>query len=185
MKLISLPTRTLLLVFTFSIFTAKVKAQYSEYEVKAAYIFNFAKFIEWPANYLPSDDTIYLCIYQNDPFGIILEKTMIGRKANGKDWKITRIKSLDEIGKCHILVFSEISKHEIITLLEQVKNKPILTIGDEEPDFCQYGGIINFTPQYSEYQFEINIEIATDLKIKISPKLLVLSKIISSKEDEF
>ena len=51
-------------------------AQYSEYEVKAAYIFNFAKFIEWPDNYIDSD-TLYLCVYKNDPFGIILEKTII------------------------------------------------------------------------------------------------------------
>ena len=185
MKLFPKLIRTVIMLSACFLITVKGKAQYSEYEVKAAYIFNFAKFIEWPANYLPSSDTIYLCIYKNDPFGIILEKTMIGRKANGKEWKITRIKSLDDLDKCHILVFSEINKHEIIKLLDQLKNKPIVTIGDEQPDFCKYGGIINFTPQFSEFQFEINKEIATSLHIKISPKLLVLAKIISSKEDEF
>ncbi len=163
----------------------KIHAQYSEYEVKAAYIFNFAKFIEWPADYLNNPDTIYLCIYKNDPFGIILEKTMIGRKANGKDWKIKRINNIDELGKCHILFFSEINKHEVMQIIDKLKDKPIVTIGDEELDFCEYGGVVNFTPQFSEYQFEINKEVVNRLKIKISPKLLLLAKIISSKEDEF
>jgi hypothetical protein len=185
MKLKSIKIPNTFLILALLLVTLNLRAQYSEYEVKAAYIFNFAKFIEWPANYLPNEDTIYLCIYKNDPFGIILEKTMIGRKANGKEWKITRINSLDEIGKCHILFFSEINKHEIISLLEQFKNKPVLTIGDEEPDFCEFGGIINFTPQFSEYQFEINKDVAGGLNIKISPKLLLLAKIISIKEDEF
>ena len=85
---------------------ANAWAQYSEYEVKAAYIFNFAKFIEWPANYI-ENDTLYLCVYKNDPFGIILEKTMIGRKANGKDWKIRRISSLAEIDNCHMLIIAD------------------------------------------------------------------------------
>ncbi len=162
----------------------RVNAQYSEYEVKAAYIFNFAKFIDWPADYL-NQDTIYLCIYKNDPFGIILEKTMIGRKVNGKVWKITRIKSLKEIDKCHMLFLSEIKQHEVIQLLNNIGRKPIVTIGDELPIFCESGGIINFMSQFSDRQFAINKDAADHIGINISPKLLLLAKIIYNKEDEF
>ena len=70
--------------------------QYSEYEIKAAYIFNFAQFIEWPAQSV-NNDTITLVIYKNDPFGIVLEKTMVGRKANGKVWKIVRTNNLQAL----------------------------------------------------------------------------------------
>lgn len=169
---------------TLSLIANKANAQYSEYEVKAAYIFNFAKFIEWPESYLPGD-TLYLCVFKNDPFGIILEKTMIGRKVNGKDWKIKRINSIDDIDKCHILIFSGIKQHEMLSLMPKIGNKPIVTIGDEMQNFCQIGGVINFMPQFSDRQFEINKDIADDIRIKISPKLLLLAKIISTKEDEF
>lgn len=167
-----------------SLIAVNANAQYSEYEVKAAYIFNFAKFIDWPENYM-SGDTLYLCIFKNDPFGIILEKTMIGRKVNGKDWKITRISSIDELDKCHILIFSGIKQHEIISIFGEIGQKPIVTIGDEIQNFCELGGVINFMPQFSDHQFEINKDIADDIDIKISPKLLLLAKIISTKEDEF
>ena len=167
-----------------SLTAGKAHAQYSEYEVKAAYIFNFAKFIEWPADYI-ENDTIYLCVYKNDPFGIILEKTMIGRKANGKDWKIKRISNLNLAEKCHFLIVSGIKQHEAMQVLKCIGNKPIVTIGDELNNFCNIGGVINFLPQFSERQFEINKDVANDIGIKISPKLLLLAKIISTKEDEF
>ena len=62
---------------------------------------------------------------------------------------------------------------------------PIVTIGDEMSFLCRIGGTINFLPQFSERQFEINKDVANDIGIKISPKLLLLAKIISTKEDEF
>jgi len=158
--------------------------QYAEYELKAAYIFNFAKFINWPPS-ANNNDTIVLAVYKNDPFGIILEKTMVGRKANGKNWKIIRTKSIKDLEKCNIAFFSDIQKYELLKIIKQLNNKPVLTIGDEFFDFCELGGIINFTPQFSEYQFEINNDIAKTHKIIISPKLLLLSKIVSNTEDEF
>jgi len=82
-------------------------AQYSEYEIKAAYIFNFAKFIEWP-EIEGNSDTLILGIYGTDPFGNILEKTLIGRKAQGKDWKIIRSSNLSDLTKCHILFVSDV-----------------------------------------------------------------------------
>ena len=158
--------------------------QYSEYEIKAAYIFNFAKFIEWPAQ-PTNNDTITLVIYKNDPFGIVLEKTMVGRKANGKVWKIIRADNLQALDNCQIVFFSDIEKYDLLKLFNKLKNKPIITIGDEIIDFCEIGGTINFTPQFSEYKFEINNEIAKINKVIISPKLLILAKIVSNKEDEF
>jgi hypothetical protein len=110
---------------------------------------------------------------------------MVGRKANGKDWKIIRTNNKKELEKCNIVFFSDIEKSELLKILEQLKNKPLLTIGDEIIDFCEIGGTINFTPQFSEYQFEINNEVAKSHRIIISPKLLLLAKIVSSTEDEF
>lgn len=177
------------LLFAITIFilsgTKIAHAQYSEYEIKAAYIFNFAKFIEWPNDANPSNDTIVLGIYKYDPFGIILEKTMIGRKANGKSWKILRVNTISEIKKCNIVLFSDVSPYELGIVLKSIKNKPILSIGDEVDEFCEIGGILNFTPQYSQNQFEINNKVALKSSITINPKLLKLAKIVSYNEDEF
>jgi hypothetical protein len=158
--------------------------QYAEYEVKSAYIFNFAKFIQWPENVL-ANDTITIAIYKTDPFGVVIDKTMTGRKANGKIWKIVRTDEKQELRKYQIVFFSEIDKYSLTKILNTLKDKPVVTIGDGIPEFCQLGGVINFTPQFAEYQFEINNDIAKMNNIIISPKLLVLAKIISSIEDEF
>lgn len=160
-------------------------AQYSEYEIQAAYIFNFAKFIEWPVDVYSQSDTIVLGVYKNDPFGITLEKTMIGRKANGKSWKILRLQKMSDVDKCHIIYFSEIDKFELGLVLKRIQNKPILSIGDEIESFCEIGGIVNFTAQFSHNQFEINNKLAIQHGIKINPKLLKLAKIVSYNEDEF
>jgi hypothetical protein len=157
---------------------------YSEYEVKAAYIFNFAKFLEWPTSKL-NNDTIILAIYKDDPFGVVIEKTMVGRKANNKVWKIVRTNKLKDLDNCQIAFFSDIQKYELVKILDHLNSKPILTIGDEIIDFCELGGTINFTPQFSEYQFEINNEIAKAHRIVISHKLLLLAKIVTNSEDEF
>lgn len=172
------------ILLSVCLYVNPVKAQYSEYEIKAAYIFNFAKFIEWP-DIKTKADTIILAIYGPDPFGSVLEKTMIGRKAQGKDWKIIRTTNVTDIEGCHIVFIADIGKYETIQLIEKIKNKPILTIGDEMMQFCELGGIVNFTPQFSDQQFEINNDVAKSKGIFISPKLLLLAKIISNKEDEF
>ncbi len=159
--------------------------QYSEYEIKAAYIFNFAKFIEWTNTIDSPKDIIILGIYKHDPYGIILEKTMVGRKANGKSWKILRINKISDVDKCHILFLSDVGKYELGIILNRIKNKHILTIGDEIDDFCEIGGIVNFTPQFSQNQFEINNKVANQHGITFNPKLLKLAKIVSYNEDEF
>jgi len=178
------PKYGLLLAFSLLLMAKMSVAQYSEYEIKAAYIFNFAKFIQWPAH-INEQDTIVLGIYKTDPFGLVIDKTMQGRKAQGKAWKIIRINQLSDIEKCHILFLSELGKFETLQIIERSKNKPILTIGDEIIGFCEIGGIVNFTPQFSEHQFEINNEASLLKNITISPKLLLLAKIISNNEDEF
>lgn len=177
--------KSLLLIGAIVLLSKVSYGQYSEYEIKAAYIFNFAKFIEWNKIDSENNDTIVLGIYKNDPFGIVLEKTMVGRKANGKAWKILRISRMSDVDLCNILFFSDIGKYELGLILKRIENNPILSIGDEIDDFCEIGGIINFTPQFSQNQFEINNKVAVRSGININPKLLKLAKIVSYNEDEF
>ena len=163
-----------------------VQAQkFTEYDLKAAYLFNFAKFVQWPEYAFEDDDAPYvLGIYGEDPFGSILINALRGNTVKGRSWVIkyfTRIEDID----CHILFLSGIEEHEMKKIIEFTSDKPILTVGDHLEYFCEQGGMINFTRQYARHRFEINNEAALKSKIYISSKLLVLAKIVSKDEVKF
>lgn len=163
----------------------KAFAQYTEYEVKAAYIFSFVKFIDWKNAKINNQDTVVLGIYKNDPFGVTIEDIMNGRTSKGKHWKIIRIDNVKQVDKCNLVFVSEVSKYDLNLLLKRIQNKPIISIGDGISDFCEIGGMINFTSQYSANQFEINNKLANKNGIIINPKLLKLAKIVSYNDREF
>ena len=166
----------LLLVLSNGYFI-KIKAQqYTEYEVKAAYIYNFGKFIKWPENKIKSE--FIIGVYGNNPFGEILKDALEGRELYDKPIKVIYFKNLVNIDKCNILFISKTNKETFVKIINLVKNKPVLTVGDNIDDFCVSGGIINFTPKYSKYRFYINNNSAKRNKLIISSKLLSLSKII-------
>lgn len=169
-----------------SFFIKAYTQSYTEYEVKAAYIFNFAKFVKWPDNSFSSKTSPFILgIYGANPFGSVLNKTINKRTVNGRKWLIKYINKPEEIKNCHLLFITQIDKSELFKILDQTKNKPILTIGDNIEDFCLYGGILNFSQQYSKHRFEINKDFAIQSNLTISSKLLILAKIISSDEIKF
>jgi len=163
------------------------KAQnFTEYEVKAAYIFNFSKFIKWPSASFDNQASPYvLGIYGNDPFGSIIKKIIGNRKSNGRNWVVKYYSRPDQIKQCHILFISDIKPSELRKVLDHTSKLPILTVGDEINKFCQQGGEINFTPKNSGKRFEINNKEANRAGLSISSKLLMLSKIISTDEVKF
>jgi hypothetical protein len=169
-----------------AIFLKSYSQSYTEYEVKAAYIFNFAKFVKWPENSFSSKTShLILGVYGTNPFGVILNKTINKRTVNGRKWIIKYFNKPEDITKCHILFISQVDKSELIKIIDKNKNKAVLTIGDNIEDFCISGGILNFSQQYSKHRFEINNDIAIQSNIIISSKLLILAKIVSSNEIKF
>lgn len=168
-----------LLVGLLAVASVAGAQNYSEYEVKAAFLVNFGKFVEWPDKAFDKPGSpLVIGIVGTDPFGDILEKTVKGRTINGRSWKIVRFKSASEIGYCHILFVSSSEKGRMRQIIHAVANKPVLTVGDELEEFCQLGGIINFSRRQSKYGFEINKITADEKKIRMSSKLLMLAKII-------
>jgi len=170
----------ILLIFqvVFASFVNKTFAQqYSEYELKAAYIYNFGKFVKWPEKSLKKE--FIIGVYGLNPFKGILKEALSGRTLYGKPIKIIYFSDLKNIEKCNILFIPKVKKEELLRILNAVKNYPVLTVGDNIEDFCISGGNINFTPKYSKYRFYINNNSAKRKKLKISSKLLSLSKIIT------
>jgi hypothetical protein len=149
-----------------------------EYEVKAAFIYNFLKFIEW-SNDKNINDTSILYIIGKNPFGSNLKKTL-SVPIHNKECEIRYIKSIKGFPKSadfHVLFISSSQDKYLPQILEMLKDSKILTIGDTK-GFAQRGVIINFYIEENKVRFEINVDAAKRAKLKVSSKLLRLAKIV-------
>jgi len=154
-----------------------------EYKVKAAFIYNFAKFIEWPEKSFAKDYNAFeLCIIGKDPFGDAI-KTIEGKTVKEKELMVKRIKMIEDIGSCSMLFISESEENGLSHILENIKHKHILSVADME-GFAHRGGIINFIMTGKNVRFEINVNAAQLAELQISSKLLRLSKIIKNNYQE-
>jgi len=150
----------------------------NEYAVKAAFLYNFAKFVEWPSQaFAGPDDRIVVCIYGKDPFHGLLEETLLGRMAGQREFVLRRFKKLLYLETCHILFVSSASEKQLRELLQTIERMPILSVG-ERPGFVEMGGIVNFSLENNKVQFEINIDNARRANLRISSRLLALAKIV-------
>lgn len=144
---------------------------YDENQIKAAFLYNFPKFVELPAN-----DTLTLCIIGDDSLGDAMG-ALDGQITAGKRLVVKRVNSVSEIASCQILFVSSSERNNLGSILNYTRQKQILTVGDT-PDFSKKGGIINFYSEENHVKIEINVDAAEQAKLKISSKLLKLSRII-------
>src|SRR6266851_4455635 len=153
----------------------------SEYLIKAGFIYNFAKLVEWPTTAFPQPDSpIVIGILGNDPFGTTLDRIVADKKISGRVISVKRVKwskDFKELKDCNILFISSSEKEHIDSVVEAMKGLPILTIGDA-PGFAKRGGIINFTLEDNKVRFEVNVEAAKHADLTISSRLLTLAKIV-------
>lgn len=160
--------------------------QYTEYELKAAYIYNFGKFVQWPEETFKSvSDPFIIGIYGQNPFGEILQQTIQNKTLQNRSIIIINVTTIEEAATCQILFISKTNKLQLSQITQGIGNKPVLTIGDNIAEFCQTGGIINFTSQHSQKRFEINNKASARIQLIISSKLLALSRIVTDDEIKF
>jgi hypothetical protein len=149
----------------------------SEYAVKAAFLYNFAKFVEWPAGAFPGPgEPVTFCILGEDPFGGKLEQTVEGKTVKGRPVVVLHT-GLDALGRCHILFAGSSERPRFDRILAAVGRRPILTVGDDEP-FRQAGGIINFVLRESRVRFQIDRAAAERAGLKVSSQLLELAEAV-------
>jgi hypothetical protein len=147
-----------------------------EYAVKAAFLYNFAKFIEWPAGSFSSEQSpLVICIAGQDPFNSRLDafssKTVSGRKIT-----VRRLSQMEDHDACHILFISRSEKGQIQTIINSIKNRNILTVSDMT-SFSRAGGIISLYMEEDRMRFEINLSAAERTGLRISSNLLALARI--------
>lgn len=151
-----------------------------EYQVKAAFLYNFAKFIDWPTNVSPDPNSPFILgIVGDDPFGSDLEQTINGKGINGRRLVIKRFKRGQALEFCHILFISSSEQGRLPQILGSLKGSSVLTVGEVE-QFTRSGGIINFTLKDDKVRFEINLGAAERAGLRISSKLLKLGEVIGN-----
>jgi hypothetical protein len=146
-----------------------------EYRVKAAYLYNFVKYVEWPDT---SRGRILICVAGHNPFGTALESLVRDERVHGVPLATTVI--IEARTDCDVLFTPTMSN--IPVYLSAVAGLPTLTVG-ETPRFVDQGGMIGFYPDGVNVRFEINLAAATRVKLKISSRLLQLAKIVESPEE--
>lgn len=144
----------------------------NEYQVKAAYIYNFAKFVSWPAKSpAASNNEFDICVFEKDPFGTVLESTLAGKSLDGKPVVIKRLPGPQATPGCRILFINSAQDHNLREILTAAKDASVLTISDL-PDFSKRGGMIQFVLTDNRVRFEINVTSAENAGLVLGSDLL-------------
>jgi hypothetical protein len=174
----SLPTRLLLSMLlvcaSFSAWSVEPETT-REYALKAAFVFNFAKFIEWPAHAFASADApIVVGVLGETPLAAALETVVKDRRINGRSVLVRRVREARELAPCHILFVSAADVSEFVQLRRNMPDSPLVTVG-ETSAFMASGGTISFLVLESKVRFEINIGAAERAGLKVSSQLQKLA----------
>src|SRR5881394_957037 len=151
-----------------------------EYEVKAAFLFNFAQFVEWPpAAFADANSPILIGVLGDDPFGPVLDQTVQGETINHRKLIILRSQQAADLRNCHLVFISKSEKSRLTDIFDSLGSASVLTVSETE-NFARRGGIINFFLDGNKIRFEINADAAQRKGIKISSQLLKLGKVVSA-----
>jgi YfiR/HmsC-like len=150
----------------------------TEYQVKAAFLFNFAKFVEWPAEAFPGADApLQICLLGQDPFGHEFEEVIGDKSVNGHRIEVIHPSGVPQARGCQIIFVSSSEKKQALEILRGLRGANVLTVGDTA-GFAGMGGIINFVLDDGRVRFEINTKAAERAHLKISARLLTVAKLI-------
>jgi len=146
-----------------------------EYEVKAAYLYNFGRFVEWPAKVSPTkENPLTVCVLGHDPFGPILDATLAGETINGASVVAKRISKIEDAANCHILFISSSEADQLKEILPALEKMSVLTVSDM-PQFARRGGMIEFVLDGNKVRFEVNLAHAERVGLALSSQLLKIA----------
>lgn len=149
-----------------------------EYLLKAAFIFNIAKFVEWPPGSFDNEKApLVFYVLGKDPFGYTIS-TIEGKIVQGRILVVKRTEKLDDLRACQMVFVSSSEMNRLPQVFQLLKDARVLTIGDM-PNFAQNGGMINLVTAENKISMEINVAEAEKAKLQISSKLLKLARIVN------
>jgi hypothetical protein len=152
------------------------------YEVKTAYLFNFAKFIDWPSSSFATPHSPFtICVLGQDPFGNILDDTLQGKVIGDRPIAVRRLKDKTEARHCQMVFVSSSGSPHLADIVETLRGANALLVG-ETNGFAASGGTIEFTLEDNHVRFVINTDAADRSGLKFSSKLLALAKLVHDQE---
>jgi hypothetical protein len=153
----------------------------TEYQVKAAFLVNFPKYVDWPAEaFAETGSPIVIAVLGESKVIEEIQKVIAGRTVNGRQIVLKRLAAGEESGVCHVLFVSAAEQQHSPDLLAKLKDASILTVGESD-DFLESGGIINLAHRDQKIALEVNLAAADKARIKISSKLLGVASVVKGK----
>jgi YfiR/HmsC-like len=180
------PAILVVLVSAQFVTAPNVRAQeaLTEYQVKAAYLFNFLKFVEYPSeSFTDSLAPIVIGVVGDDPFGDALPQVVLGKTVQGRDLVIRVYRSGEDLRGAHILFISASERKKMPMILSGLRGSSVLTVSDAA-GFLDAGGMIQFLNENDRVRFAINVDATSRAKLKMSSKLLSLAKVVGGNGKE-
>lgn len=173
------PHRCVLALFLLFIgSTTHVLAQdVTEVTLKGAFLFNFARFTEWPADAFRADSTVSVCVLGDRPVANAFERTVKGKQLGGRAIVVTAVGAEDPIPACHLLYLSRVTESRLATIVSSVRDNPVLTVSDAEA-FTKRGGIVQLFIENGKMKFRINSRAAKRARLQLSSRLLALAEVV-------
>jgi YfiR/HmsC-like len=179
--------RPVVVAFAVGLATAAARAQSdapvrtppTEYEVKAAFLYNFARFVEWPPEtFHDAQEPFVIAVLGRDPFGPALDDTVSGKTVLGRRIEVRRATRAEDIHEAQIVFVSASERAGMPAILKTLERPGLLTVGDVD-GFAEHGGAINFIMQGHKVRFEINPTKAEQARLKMSSQLLKLATLVA------
>jgi hypothetical protein len=153
-----------------------------EYRVKAAFVYNFTKFVEWPAQSFKSpQDPMSICTIGKNPFGDALTEAIHGKPVNGRAVEIRAVENPEDACTCQILFIRSSERKRLRSILDKIAGRSVLTVGEMDT-FAMEGGIINLKFDGDKIRIQVNLQAAERQHLTISSHLLNLAQIVSGQQ---
>ncbi len=165
-----------IMLYCLALGSPEARAQHGEYAVKAAFLYNFAKFAEWPeVSFAAEDRSFVVGVVGEDPFGGVLDGMLADKMLKGREVKVVHFaEPVEALRTCHILFVGKVAKGRLKEVKARIDGAPVLTVGEMD-GFIAAGGMINFVLVEGRVRFAIDGEKAKKVGLKVSAKLLRLS----------
>lgn len=169
-----------LLVLAFAAAAPGAPPEATEHELKAAFLFNFVKFVEWPPEALDRRASLEVCVLGDDLLHEALQRSLRGKTVRDKPIATRRIASLQATGECHVLFVSSAHHDDMPAIVPLVRLHHVLLVG-EGPRFLAAGGTIAFDVENDRLRFDVDTDAATGAGLKLSSQLLKVARNVSRK----
>src|SRR5579872_5802142 len=157
-----------------------VHAQSKEYQIKAAFLFNFTQFVEWPAvAFSGADAPLCVGVLGDDPFGPALEETFRGESVQNHKLSVRHAQKVEDLADCQMVFVSKSENARVSEILAKFDSRPVVTVSEVD-GFARRGGTIDFYRENNKVRFEINLGSARQSGLKISSQLLGLGKLVQT-----